>query len=137
MNSCCENFNKLEFLHALKSIRHEAFTLQAIARSFCWANIHPFNPLIVYDCIGIERPKKPEAASKEVTLSPLPSELSTLISVRILKRVADNVLMTALPSHVQKQLTIIFKGAITLAHAEALAIEKLAIWTDTQRARAA
>ncbi len=44
MNSCCDKFNKIEFLHALKSIRHEAFTPQAIAKSFCQAGIHPFNP---------------------------------------------------------------------------------------------
>jgi hypothetical protein len=121
MNSCCENFNKIEFLHALKSIQHEAVTPQAIVKSFHRAGIHPFSPQTVYDRIGVERPKTPEAPPREATLSPLPSQPSTPISVRTLKRAADNVLMTVMPFDVQKQLTPIFKGAVALAHAEALA----------------
>jgi hypothetical protein len=54
MNACCENFNKIEFLHALKTTRQKAFSLQAIAKSFRRAGIHPFNLSTVLDRIGVE-----------------------------------------------------------------------------------
>jgi hypothetical protein len=59
------------------------------------------------------------------------------MSVRTLKQAADNILMTAMPSVVQKQLYLIFKGAVALVQAEALTAEKFAMWADAQKTRVA
>jgi hypothetical protein len=65
MYSCCANFNKIEFLHALKTIRQRAFRDTSISSGFRKAGIYPFNPEIVLKKLSSDNTSSSETAPLE------------------------------------------------------------------------
>jgi hypothetical protein len=59
MFSCCANFNKIEFLHALKGMREKAFRQTSIASAFRKTGIFPFRPDVVLQQLPDNRPTTP------------------------------------------------------------------------------
>jgi hypothetical protein len=59
MFSCCANFNKIEFLHALKGMREKAFRQTSVASAFRKTGIFPFRPDVVLQQLPDYRPTTP------------------------------------------------------------------------------
>ncbi len=68
--SGCDRFNKIEFLHALSSIRTKTLKKTTIRHGFRDTGISPFNPAVVLDQIAEPtRPAIPSTASSHDILS--------------------------------------------------------------------
>ncbi len=137
MRSCSTNFNKIEFLYALKGMNERAFRDTSIGSSFRRNEIYPLNPGIVPDQLPSDRPVTPEPPTQEQSSEATDGNTpSTPMSCRALKRYADKLHDTEMPAPVRQLLTPFLKGAVALATAEDLAYEQLAIHTDAQHERA-
>ncbi len=134
MQSCCANFNKIEFLHALQKMRQKAFTETTIALGFRKTGIYPFNPNVVLQQLPGEWPSTPE--QEEEDSSTTGSISSTPSSVRALKRYADNIRNTPMSPTLQCFLAPFLKGAVGLATSKSLAYHQFAVCTDAQHERA-
>ncbi len=135
MQSCCANFNKIEFLHALQKMRAITFTEKNIASGFRKTGILPFDPSIVLNQLPGERPTTPEY-QKEENLSATFSTPITPTSVRALKRHADALCEHKMSPSLRRHLTPFLKGAVALATSESLAYQQLSVRTDAQHEQA-
>jgi len=96
----CSDFNKIEFLAAIESIREKAFKRSTIISAFKKTGLIPYNPNIVLSTLREYSPEQPSypayPSSREAILQPStpPSNnpelfLSTPQTIRSLKRHAD------------------------------------------------
>ncbi len=134
--SCCENFNKLEFLAALPKIREAAFLPSSIAKSFRHTGIFPLHAEVVLEKLRNYRPSTPEVAPSTTEEAEEESMPATPRSVRALQRYADKMGKRDTSPTTRKLLAPLLKGTIAIATSEGLAYEKLAIRTDAQKERA-
>jgi len=126
----CSDFNKIEFLAAIGSIREKAFKRSTIISAFKKTGLIPYNPCIVLSKL---RERSPEPAtyslqSQSTQLSSRPSTppsrhpelepcLSTPQTVRSLKRHADFLWQTdPNTSTFRNSLNFYLKGSIAQAH---------------------
>ncbi len=135
MQSCCANFDKLEFLHALKRIRQKAFSATSIASAFRRTGIYPLNPEVVPNQLLSKTSSTPEPPDEapdvvEADIPPTPR------SARALKRYADMLRDTDMPANYRIFLAPFLKGAVELATSESLAYQQLAVRTEAQSAHA-
>jgi hypothetical protein len=135
MQSCCANFDKIEFLHVLKRIRNKAFSSTSIASAFRKTGIYPLNPDVVLSQLSSDKAATPTPEEKkdevaEDAISP------TSTSARTLKRYADKIRTTDMPEHCRALLAPFLKGSVALATSEALAYQQLETRTDAQNERA-
>ena len=71
MREGCDDFNKLEFLHVIKSMRKEAFKQSTIKSAFRKSGIWPLNARIVLDKLPtVDRPVTPLLLAEVIPLSP-------------------------------------------------------------------
>ena len=122
--SGCSDFNKVEFLHALHSIREQTFNKNIILSAFRETGLLPFDPEIV-----LERLRELEAPTRLTTPSPSPSSPHTPLTIWSLKRQANSLeeiaadlsptIQRKLGGFVSGSLAQVQLGARALAHTQA------------------
>jgi hypothetical protein len=114
MYSCYTNFDKIEFLHALKARCENAFCSTSIASSFRKTAIISFNLAIVLDLF----PSKPLVAQEHEVPEDAADNMfspSTPSSAQAWTHYADNHRNRAMLSPVWKHLFPFLKGAVAIA----------------------
>jgi hypothetical protein len=82
----CTDFNKVEFLNAIDSIRSATFKKRTILRSWELAGLVPYNPEIVMQNVEVRRPRTPSPAPElDEPTTPTPK------TIRSYKRYSDKV----------------------------------------------
>ncbi|KAF8251780.1 DDE-domain-containing protein, partial [Wilcoxina mikolae CBS 423.85] len=86
----CSDFDKLEFLTALTSIRQQIFKLTTVLSAFHQTGLIPFNPDIVLSKLRPATPSPPSTPPR--TTGSTSTEIPTiLLTIRSLKRQADQI----------------------------------------------
>ena len=122
----CSDFNKVEFLHALRSIREQAFKKNTILTAFRKTGLLPFAPEIVLKQLP-PRPTTPSPSTPPSLGSPSPSSPHTPLTIRSLKRqrsILEEV-TTDLSPTIQRRLKKFMHGSLVQAQLGAQAIEDL------------
>ncbi len=133
MHTCCQNFNKVEFLAALTGIREAAFTPSAIASSFRKTGIYPLDSALVIDNLPQNRPATPEPEHDNDSDAD-DNTLSTPKSAQGLKRAAEELLEEEMPDTFRQPLVPVIKGSVAIATAGDLTTKYLDDRADAQNA---
>lgn len=162
----CAEFDKVEFLAALKSIRTKALKESTIRSAFKACGLVPYNPKVVLEKLyqseapALAKPMLCEDPADSLPLLPTidkqsqtanqnpatplhsdaipPSDPHTPQSAGSLKRLSDKILseVDTLSSPRKKQITAFVKGALIQATAGSLAMQHMANTTAAEKARA-
>lgn len=125
--SGCENFNRVEFMNSLISVRRSTMTQRNIQSGWRRTGVYPFNPSIVIDALR-ERIRTPSRSRSSSPPQQTPKTTRQLQSLgRKLKR---------RQSVVKRTLEAYTHGAEAIAHKADLAIQELARVQKAQHNRA-
>jgi hypothetical protein len=132
----CSDFNKLEFLSAIASIRRQAFKRTTILSSFRRTGLIPYNPEIVLarlqEYSPLNQPTSPRPILPSTPPPRLPKPTSTPHTLLSLKRHANYLQQADATSPTFKDtLNMFVKGSLAQAHLAAQVQE------DLERTRAA
>ena len=134
----CTDFNKMEFLSAIASIRQQTFKPASIASSFCEIGLFPFNPEVVLRKLRELQPLRP-CTPPPVTTTEEDIFNKTPLTIRTLKRQASQLLSSTsdtIPmADLQSQVRKFAKGSIIQATAGFLASEQLEHTQAAENAR--
>ena len=133
----CTNFNKIEFLAALNTIRKRTLTPNVIKNGFRLTGIWPLNPDIVLSKLPPSSPE-PSAQTATTLTSPAPdlqpSNPPTPRTIRALTRTAEQIVERQ-GDNISPTLARFVKGAMIGVGAGALAIQSLKEQTSAQQER--
>ena len=132
----CNDFNKVEFLHSLSSIRQKTFTSSSIQSAFCKTGLIPFNPSVVLSQLREANHNMRQSTPPPDNQNALPL-LSTPLSIRTLKRHGEVLEKSIMSPTTARNLSSFIKSSLTLATSGALAIEELKTNQSVQTAGAA
>ena len=126
------DFNKIEFLAALNSIRQQTFKPSTIISAFRKTGLIPYNPNKVLATLRENRMPEPS------TPSPSPEQPTTVESF---KRQGEDILREALdmglPSPFKKKLKVLLVGGLAQAYAGKVAFEDFENTVAVQNVRTA
>ena len=122
----CSDFNKVEFLAAIHSVRRQAFKRSTITLAFRQTGLIPYNPAIILDWLREAVPSQPPPIPSTPTrTSTQQSLISTPLTVRSLKRHAECLQAADLSPTLRRSFDTFIKGSLVQAHAGAQAQEDL------------
>ncbi len=133
----CPDFNKIEFLASLATIRKNTFKQHSILSGFRKTGLVPFNLEIAFARLrefGPPVPKTPSPIAEDA--SEEHSWPATPLTIRTLKKQRKKLKQLELPSNVQEQLKQFVKGSIAQATTGQLMADNLAKTKAAEVARA-
>lgn len=120
----CGNFDKVEFLDKIDSIRQQTFKKSTICSAFRATGLIPYNPDVV---IGKLREALVPQTPREPTTPPSVASLAMPLTIRSLKRLGEELQRDAVdfsPTF-QRKLKLVLQGGLAQAQSGALAMENL------------
>jgi hypothetical protein len=117
----CKDFNRVEFLDSLATIRKKTFKKRTILKSWRETGLIPYNPDLILNHLQYEN-KEDERRRSDRQKTPTPStqssnNINTPKTVRTMTRYGNKILNgPESHSHFQKRLDSFIKGSIAIAH---------------------